>query len=187
MEQEFLKEIVEILETLGIRYAISGSVASNLWGVPRLTHDVDILIVLGPGDVARVVEEFGSKYYISGSAVEEALRNNGMFNVVDSSRGVKADFWVSSDDEFSANMMGRKRRVEILPGTLAEVGSPEDILLHKLVWYSLSPSERQLADAAGIAAVQTDMDLSHLRNWADKQGTRSLLEDVLQGKYLKKT
>jgi hypothetical protein len=62
------------------------------------------------------------------------------------------------------------------------------VLLHKLVWNTLTPSERQIADAAGIAAVQAGkLDLAYLNEWAAKQGTTELLKDVLQGKGLKNT
>jgi hypothetical protein len=75
-----------------------------------------------------------------------------------------------------------------VPGREAYVGSAEDVLLHKLVWHTITPSERQLADAAGIAAVQAGkLDLVYLREWAARQGTGDLLEAVLQGKYLKTT
>jgi hypothetical protein len=68
------------------------------------------------------------------------------------------------------------------------VGSPEDVLLHKLVWNKITPSERQLADAAGIAAVQVgNLDLEYLRTWAARQSTLETLEAVLQGKSLKGT
>jgi len=85
-------------------------------------------------------------------------------------------------------MLSRRRRVEIVPGRLAWVGTPEDVLLHKLVWHTITPSERQLADAAGIASVQAaQLDLAYMRQWATQQGTAQLLEEVLQGKHLKKT
>jgi hypothetical protein len=62
------------------------------------------------------------------------------------------------------------------------------VLLHKLVWNQISPSERQLQDAAGIAAVQSgNLDLAYLRLWAASQGTAAVLEDILQGKHLKQS
>jgi hypothetical protein len=70
----------------------------------------------------------------------------------------------------------------------AWLGSPEDVLLHKLDWNRITPSERQLADAAGIAAVQAgQLDLDYLRQWAALQSTAEVLEEVLQDKYLKQT
>ncbi len=189
MQQEFLKTFLEQLEALGSIYAVTGSVASNFWGIPRLTHDVDVLVVLTPAQVPRVIAAFSSeRYYISELAVREAVRSGRMFNVIDSQTGDKADLWVSPDDSFSQDMLKRRRRVELLAGVSAFIGSAEDVLLHKLVWNTIAPSERQLADAAGIVAVQAgNLNLPYLREWAAKQGTSALLEDVLLGKGLKNT
>jgi hypothetical protein len=189
LQQEFLKAFLEHLETAGSTYAITGSVASNFWGIPRLTHDVDVLVVLSTAQIPRVVAAFSSeRYYLSEPAVREAVRSRRMFNVIDSQLGDKADLWVSSGDPFSQSVLARRQRVELFSGVQAFVGSAEDVLLHKLVWHTITPSERQLADAAGVAAVQAGtLDLAYLGEWAAKQGTTDLLEDALQGKGLKNT
>lgn len=41
----FIRELVEALERHGVEYAVVGGVAVNLHGVPRMTYDVDIVIV----------------------------------------------------------------------------------------------------------------------------------------------
>jgi hypothetical protein len=189
LQQEFLTTFLAHLERTGSTHAVTGSVASNFWGIPRLTHDVDVLVVLSLAQVSQVMSAFSSdRYYISESAVREAVREGRMFNVIDSQSGGKADLWVSSGDAFNQDMLRRRRRVDLLPGVSAYVASPEDVLLHKLVWHTITPSERQLADAAGIAAVQAGkLDVSYLREWAAKQGTSGLLEGALQGKGLKST
>ena len=50
-DPDLLTLFVRPLEELGIRYMVSGSVASTLFGEPRMTHDVEL----------RVVKAFGSK------------------------------------------------------------------------------------------------------------------------------
>jgi hypothetical protein len=188
LEQEFLKEILARLERTGVSYAVTGSVASSIWGTPRTTHDVDIVVVLSAGDVSRMVAAFADPFYVSPEAVADAVARQSMFNVIDFNKGLKADFWVTKDDPFNESMLSRRFRVEIVPGQEAFVGSPEDVLLHKLVWNKITPSERQLGDAAGIAAVQAGkLDLDYLRDWAARQSTADVLEAVLRGEYLKQT
>ncbi len=46
------------LNTLGVAYMVSGSVAVIIYGEPRLTHDVDLIVVLDPGHIARLPEVF---------------------------------------------------------------------------------------------------------------------------------
>ena len=188
MEQEFLKDIICRLEASGATYAITGSVASNFWGIPRTTHDVDIVILLAVQEVDQIVARFADRYYVSEPMVREAALRYGMFNIIDFSTSLKADFWVRGNDPFNQSMLSRRRRIEFVPGQEGYIGSAEDVLLHKLVWNTITPSERQLADAAGIAAVQAGkLDQAYLRQWAKAQGTEALLEEVLQGKHLKHT
>jgi hypothetical protein len=188
LQQEFVKDILARLERAGVVYAVTGSIASNLWGTPRTTHDVDIVVVLTAADVERMVAAFGDAYYLSEAAVREAVLQGPMFNVIDSASGLKADFWVAKGDPFNQSMLSRRRRLEIVPGQQAFVGTPEDVLLHKLVWNQITPSDRQLSDAAGIATVQAgSLDLEYMRKWAAKQGTSRELEEILAGKYLKET
>jgi hypothetical protein len=188
LQQEFLREVIGRLEGLGVIYAITGSIASNFWGIPRLTHDVDVLIVLSPGQVPGILACFPSPYYVSEQAAKEAVTTGRMFNLIDPRSGLKADLWVFKGDPFDQSMLNRRQQVELLPGLQAHVGSAEDVLLHKLVWHKMNPSERQLGDAAGIVAVQAGkLELGYLRDWASKLTAADLLEEILQGKWLKQT
>ena len=59
----------------------------------------------------------------------------------------------------------------------------EDIILHKLYWDKLTPSERQRGDAAGVFAVQRDqLDQDYLRRWASELGVNPTFNLLLEGK-----
>jgi hypothetical protein len=47
-----------------------------------------------------------------------------------------------------------KRRTESLEGRLLPLATPEDVILSKLEWDRITPSERQLRDALFVAVVQ---------------------------------
>ena len=64
-------------------------------------------------------------------------------------------------------------------GVEASIATPEDIVLHKLRWYLISPSDRQLTDAAGILAVSGEMlDHDYLDQWANEIAVVDLLAKV---------
>ena len=49
MEQdELLGRVVRILEEQGTTYSLVGSLASGVYGEPRLTHDIDVVLALRP-------------------------------------------------------------------------------------------------------------------------------------------
>ena len=48
---DLLRRLVETLERLQIPYLVTGSVATIAYGEPRLTNDIDVVVVLRPDQV----------------------------------------------------------------------------------------------------------------------------------------
>ena len=49
---------VNRLHVSGIRYMITGAVASIVYGEPRLTHDIDLVLELDDASAQKLVEVF---------------------------------------------------------------------------------------------------------------------------------
>jgi hypothetical protein len=43
-EQELLVDCLRRLNQLAVKYMLTGSMASNYWGVPRTAHDLDFVM-----------------------------------------------------------------------------------------------------------------------------------------------
>jgi len=71
---------------------LSGSMAMSLYMLPRSTHDFDFVVNLRREDADGFIDYFQRKYYCSKDAVIDAIERQGMFNVIDSVSGFKADF-----------------------------------------------------------------------------------------------
>ncbi len=60
----FYDELMVEMQKNGIRYLLVGGLAVNLHGVPRFTHDVDIIISMEPSNVLKlnmVLKKLGYK------------------------------------------------------------------------------------------------------------------------------
>jgi hypothetical protein len=90
-----------------------------------------------------------------------------MFNLIDSSSGDKADFWLLTDDPFDRERFARRLRVEAL-GLPLSVSTPEDTILMKLRWSAQAGgSEKQLNDALRVYELQAgSLDEGYLDEWA---------------------
>ena len=54
MEQlEVLRWVVDKLEKTRICYFITDSIASAYYGIPRFTHDIDIVLTIGEKDAGK--------------------------------------------------------------------------------------------------------------------------------------
>ncbi len=186
MEQfDVLGKLVERLEGLGMDYYISGSFASNYHGMPRLTHDIDVVVKIGPSDIDGIVQSFSPDSYISEDGIREALTGSGMFNAIDNMTAFKVDFWVFRGDPFGRSCFERACRAELAPGCLALIASPEDVILHKLLWNRISPSDRQWKDARGVMLVQKErLDMGYMKNWAATLNLEKELDSLVADKRL---
>jgi predicted nucleotidyltransferase len=54
MELDY-KAIFRELNDLGIDYLVVGGLAVNLFGVPRLTYDIDLMILLEPDNIRKLI------------------------------------------------------------------------------------------------------------------------------------
>ncbi len=177
-EQELLKDCLVRLGQSGISYMLVGSMAGNYWGIPRSTHDIDFVIEYEAEDVAKIVELFDGDFFIQQSSVQMALNPPYQFNALDNRSALKVDFFRLAGDDYELERFKRKRQIQLLD-VIAFIAAPEDIVLHKLRWYSINPSDRQLTDAAGIISVSgTAMDEGYLRLWAEKIKVADLLKRV---------
>jgi hypothetical protein len=180
-EEELLIDCLRRLNASRLAYMLTGSMASNYWGVPRTTHDLDFVVQLSAADVEAVLRAFADGFFIQESAIRGAFAPPYQFNALDNDSALKVDFWALRPDPFEQSMFSRRQHVTVR-GEPAWIASAEDVLLHKLYWDSLSPSDRQRRDAAGIAAVQRDhLDLAYLRRWAAVLGLEQPLEAVVSG------
>lgn len=179
-----LRPVIAEFQRLGVRYYLGGSVASSFHGASRSTMDVDIAAELDETNAVRFVDALKSQYYVSETAVREAVRLRTCFNLIHLATSFKVDIFVSRDREFDrqAQLRALNEKLGAAEPIEARVASPEDILLAKLEWFRLGDeaSERQWSDLLRVASLQRSrLDLAYLRRWAQELGVLDLLERLL--------
>ena len=181
-EQELLRDCLRRLNDANVAYMLVGSMASNAWGIPRTTHDIDFVVQVRPSQTRALTAAFRGDYFLDEASVQMAYQPPHQFNAIHVPSALKIDFWMLRPVPFEREMFGRKIQQTIL-GENAWIATPEDVILHKLYWNQITPSQRQLSDAAGIVAVQKGkLDESYLRRWADDLRVTQVLDDLLAGR-----
>ena len=180
-EQELLLDCLRRLNNAEITYFLTRSMASNYWGVPRTTHDLDFVIQLPPSAIGRIVAAFTPEFFLDEAAVRSADQPPHQFNAIDTRSALKVDFWLPQPTPFDREMLRRRVHVTLF-GEPAWLTTAEDSILHKLVWNKITPSDRQTGDAAGVVAVQgPQLDSAYLKKWADLLGVSAELTGLLRG------
>ena len=164
--------LARAFDDLGIRYVVGGSLASSLYGVPRSTQDVNLVADLGLPHVEALTNALADEFYIDAGMIRDAIRRRASFNVIHLATMFKADIFIARDDAWSREEMSRSRTepFDTPEGVvIVRFASPEDTLLHKLVWYKLGHevSDRQWGDVLGVLRIQADsLNHEYLDHWA---------------------
>ncbi len=150
-----LQQVTDALEQLGLPYAVTGSVASSMYGEVHSTVDADLILIAAPESAGRLSTMLGSRFYAPEDMLTDAARNMTMTNVVDNRQGLKVDLSFVGDDPFLRSVMQRRTRQSI-GVSLPEfwVVTPEDVILMKLIWRRESQSTKQWNDALGVVRVR---------------------------------
>jgi hypothetical protein len=156
-DPDFITLFVAPLEKAGIRYMIAGSVASSIYGEPRNTLDIDMVVLPDPNQISQFPALFPEEdYYLPPTAViaiESRREANGHFNIIHHNTGLKADIYLSRNHPALPWALEHVRRV---PTATCEISlaPPEYVIIHKLGFYKESGHQRHLRDIAGIIEQQ---------------------------------
>lgn len=180
--EKLLIKITQVLENLKIDYFVTGGLAVSVWGRPRSTLDIDVVIKLVEPKVdslAKALRKISQAGYIDEEAVKEAIRLKGEFNFIDPESGLKVDFWVSKSDQLSLLELQRKKSKKINSQKVYFV-SPEDLILNKLQWYQKTESTRQLEDIESVLKTSgKKLDMKYLKQWTIKLKVKKILDKLL--------
>lgn len=163
-EADAFAYVITVLNNLAIPYLVGGGWAISVWGTPRLTHDVDLVVDLPLAQIPAFCAQFpADQYYIDPAAMRDQFRQPaspslGMYSFYHHLSGLKIDlFPLRHTDAIQVAEFSRRVLMPILPGQTAVVCTAQDLLVQKLRWYQLGGrrSERQFEDCLHL--VLTDL------------------------------
>lgn len=155
--------------TLNLTYMVTGAVAAVIYGEPRFTRDLDIVVDLRPGDADRVAGAFPkAAFYVPPLEVmeEEARRPlHGHFNLIHLDTALKADCYVAGADPLHEWAIARRARHDA-GGIPVWVAPAEYVILRKLEWYRQGQAARHLDDIRAMLRVSAgSIDRVTLGSW----------------------
>lgn len=152
---ELFRHLARAMDNCEIPYMLTGSFASNVYGMGRGTMDVDFVISATAEQIKMLSTLLPPpEYNFDLEGALEALRHNSMFNVFDLERGWKIDFIFQKPSSFHREALRRRTYADVEGVPLAII-TPEDLIIAKLEWAKAGSSWRQIEDVAGIVKVRS--------------------------------
>ncbi len=176
LDPELIELFVGPLQSAGIRYFISGSVAAMLYGEPRVTHDMNLVVFLRAPDLGKLPKLFPPpEFYVPPSevlAAEMAWQQHGCFNVIHADSSLKADLFAANRDEFHAWAI-RNLKHYSARGMEVSLAPPEYVIVRKLEYFREGGSDKHPRDIRGRLNISGDqINQADLQEWIQRRGVK---------------
>ncbi|MFH1160739.1 MAG: DUF6036 family nucleotidyltransferase [bacterium] len=161
--QQVIEEITGILDRLHIPYMISGSIAFNLYAIPRSTRDIDLVVELQENNIPPFLNAISGRYYVNEDTVKEEVRRKGMFNIIDQHSSYKIDFILLTNRPYEQLKFSRRKTVTITDQKIWIIGL-EDLIISKLMWIQSVESELHKRDIRMLLE-NPEADRVYINRW----------------------
>ena len=172
-QEHFFAAVLSALDACQIPYMIAGSVAAMLYGEPRMTNDMDVVVELGSHHVDGLLAHFGGDDFYAPSAdfIRSVIVKGGSVAIIHVPSASKVDLIVRRRTDFGEHEFSRRQRMPFAEQRDAVVATPEDVIVSKLASYAEGHSEKHLVDIAGILRVSAGrIDEPYVESWVTRLG-----------------
>ncbi|MEN8148556.1 MAG: nucleotidyl transferase AbiEii/AbiGii toxin family protein [Planctomycetota bacterium] len=154
--EKTLSRLAAAFDRDSIPYMLVGGLAVLVHGIPRLTRDIDVTVLLDPSGVARLIAALGREFGVL-VADPESFAAETRVLPMEGPDGTRVDV-IFAGLPFEEAAIGRARP-ERLGAVEVRVCTAEDLILHKIV----SERAKDREDVAGILRTRgADLDLAEL-------------------------
>jgi hypothetical protein len=152
--EDLVVAVFDALAALQVPFMLSGSLASNFYGVPRATQDADLVLDLSKVPVDAFATRLEDRFVVDTQLAFETV--TGSRRLVAHARDIAFDveLFDLTDDPHDRERFARRR-------------------------WKRAERRKGRDDARNVVAVQrAALDRAYLRHWCDNLGVLGLLEDL---------
>lgn len=160
MFEKLISKLGLFLSKNKIPYMIIGGQAVLLYGIPRLTKDIDITLGVSTeriADIARICQS--AKLKILPEAYKDFVDKTFVLPVKSETTGIRVDF-IFSFTPYEEQAIKRSKKV-IIDNTSVNFASVEDVIIHKI----FAGRPRDIEDAMNIIIKNMEIDIDYIKKW----------------------
>lgn len=177
--EEAVGIMLDILNREEVPYMIVGSFSSNRYGVPRATHDADIVVRIEKNNWSKLLAELPAGFEVDPQASFEAITATLRHVIEIPSIPFTIELFGLSPDEHDLMRFARRKKLTLL-GRDAYLPTAEDVIIQKLRWSRGANRSKDYADAVAVMQVQGSMrlDWAYIASWCEIHQTTTLLNEA---------
>lgn len=163
---DFFSVILHPLNGSGLAYMVTGAAAVIVYGEPRMTHDLDLVLNLQKSDIPKFLTLFPEdQFYVPPAEVlhvETGRKHRGHFNLIHHDTGLRADIYLMGDDPLHHWAMKYRKKM-IFDDSVIWLAPIEYVIIRKLEYYREGQSAKHLEDIRNMIQVSgSDVDRDRL-------------------------
>ena len=182
----FARLVIDALEAAQIDYLLGGALAAGVWGEPRSTLDVDLVVSVPPEQITRLSDELALRNILlpPDLILDQLVETRADLAMVayHATAIFKAElFPLRPGDELRAAALARRLWVEAPPplGGIY-VHTPEDLILYKLSYYMISQQTKHVRDIISLLLARgPTLDFTYIGEWVRRLGLQPAWQTML--------
>jgi hypothetical protein len=173
-EESLTLRVADALAAGAVPWLLTGSFASNYYGIPRSTKDADFVIQLKGGVGADFARVLGGDLELDPQLSFETVTGTHRQFIRHRRSAFKIELFLLSTDAHDVERFAR-RREESLFDRKVWLLSPEDVIVSKLRWARAKDED----DIRNVLAVQRGkLDWPYIECWCRRHATLARLEEI---------
>lgn len=173
--EEFFELVIHCLEKARIQYVVVGGIASIVWGRPRTTNDVDVIIKAPETKILSLADLLEKNGFVYGTRdISIAIEEKAIATILHEDFPYKIDIqgvYEPLDERALSNRLSLR-----VFNSEAYIEKPEDLIIAKLRYGSTMDFE----DAKAILIRQNEkLDLEYLENISKQERLEEDIQNLL--------
>lgn len=155
---------------------VTGGFVSNHYGVPRSTHDADIVVEMQTATFAAFAEALSPELHLDPQISFETITGSRRHIITVAQSNFRIElFLLGNEPHHQERFRSRVRQYLADLDMETWVARAEDMIIQKLRWFR--PKDQD--DLLNIIAIQAEsLDWPYIDTWAERHGTRERLEQI---------
>jgi len=160
MFENLIKQIANGLAKHNIPYMIIGGQATLVYGVARLTEDIDITLGANISDLDRILKACSFLHLkILPKKYKEFVKKTMDLPVADRRTGIRIDF-IFSYTQYESTALKRAKKIKFGSATV-KFASIEDLIVHKI----FAGRPRDIEDIKMLLVKNKRVDFTYIKHW----------------------